>query len=76
MALNNVTQEIKNLKLSADDRLLLENGLIDQNGNVQQTGENTLWPYILKQYKTQVVHDIRKAIKAKKAAEEGETPVK
>ena len=60
-------QDIKNLKLSADDLLLLDQGIIDNNGNLTSQGQVSLWQYIFAAHKDEIVKDIRMVIANRKA---------
>ncbi len=58
-------KEIKNLKLSEDDRLLLEAGLVDEAGNRTSEYDQVLLDKLAAQYKAEVVENIKTVQKAK-----------
>lgn len=51
--------KLRHLTLSDDDRLLLDNDIINEDGSLTDTGEEVVADYALKQFKAQIVADLK-----------------
>lgn len=63
----NIVEKVKNLKLSAADKLLRKHGIVDSDGNLTGTGEELLQEKLFEAYKDEIVADL----KAVEASEKG-----
>lgn len=63
----NLVDKVKNLKLSAADKLLRKHGVVDSDGNLTGVGEDLLQVKLFEAYKEDIVADL----KAVDAAEKG-----
>jgi hypothetical protein len=59
MSDGNIGNELKNLNLSEEDRLLTEAGIIDECQNVTDEGQTILWRYILKSNMAALIKDLK-----------------
>lgn len=63
----NLVDKVKNLKLSAADKLLRKHDVVDAEGDLTETGQELIWAKLLDAYKVDLVADL----KAVDAAEKG-----
>lgn len=55
----NLVQKVKNLKLSAADKLLRKHNVVDSEGSITSTGKDLLWDKLLENYKDELVADLK-----------------
>lgn len=55
----NLVEKVKNLKLSAADKLLRKHGVVDAEGDLTETGQDLIWGKLLDQFKTELVADLK-----------------
>lgn len=62
-----IADKLRHLSLSDDDRLLLDKGIINEDGSLTTEGEEVVQNYAFQQFKAQIVTDL-KTLEAKDAA--------
>lgn len=55
----NIVEKVKNLRLSAADKLLRKHGVVDAEGDLTETGQELIWDKLLAQYKDELVKDLK-----------------
>lgn len=55
----NLVEKVKNLKLSAADKLLRKHGVVDAEGDLTETGQDLVWAKLLDAYKDEIVTDLK-----------------
>lgn len=55
----NLVQKVKNLKLSAADKLLRKHDVVDAEGDLTDIGQDLIWAKLLDAYKDDLVADLK-----------------
>jgi len=55
----NLVEKVKNLKLSAADKLLRKHDVVDAEGDLTETGQELIWAKLLDQFKDELVADLK-----------------
>lgn len=55
----NLVEKVKNLKLSAADKLLRKHDVVDAEGDLTETGQELVWAKLLEQFKDELVSDLK-----------------
>lgn len=63
----NIVEKVKNLKLSAGDKLLRKHNVVDAEGNLTDTGQDLIWDKLLEAHKDEIVKDLKAVDAAEKA---------
>lgn len=63
----NLVDKVKNLKLSAADKLLRKHDVVDAEGDLTETGQELIWAKLLDAYKEDLVADLKAVDAAEKS---------
>jgi len=55
----NLVEKVKNLKLSAADKLLRKHDVVDAEGDLTETGQELIWAKLLDKFKDELVADLK-----------------